>query len=822
MKPAKSDVRPNGSAIDRRDLLKGLGLGVASAGMLAGCAHEEDPFALEKPPVPGADAWTKGEERVISSACGQCPAGCGVRVRVVEGRAVRIEGNPDCAVNRGGIGPRGLSGPQVLYDPDRIRTPLRRVGPRGDAHFEPITWDDALALVATRLRDLRTKGEAHRAAVVCGRERGLMLELWQRFAAAYGTPNLVDGMCTESGPIADAMYWMQGVRDVPAHDWSRTRYVLSLGSGVLESSCQLVAFARAQSSMRRGQAGARAKIVHAGVALSRTAMNADEWIPIQPGTHAALALGIAHVLVRENLHDQDFVRDHVSGFEPWKDAQGGEHAGFRSVLLEFTPEKIESTYGIQAAVVERIARDMAADRPCFAITGPEAVLGSNGLRTAMAVHALNALLGAIDRPGGLLVQRAAPLAEWPEVEPDEAAQTARARERVDGAGTRFPLASAVLDALPEAILAERPYALDTLLLYYANPLYSRPDPDRWRKALSRVPFIVSFSPFLDETASEVADLVLPDHSYLERWEDAAPAPSIGLAVFGVRQPVVEPLYATRSTGDVVIALAKAIGEPLEEAFAFEDFKDAMKKRVVGIFGAKRGSIVEEKGSEFLKRLYATGYWNDDAYTFGSWTDSLRTSSGKLELSSQAMGQKLSEFARASGRPVGEVLSAHGLPADLDRACMPGHDAPAWQAAPRNGDMSGPSLELVLHKPNSYPVGGGANQPWLIELTPWTGRRTRVTEAELHPDTARDAGVVDGDRIEVASTVGRIEVLARVTKGVLPGIVRIPQGGGHTAFGRFARGWGANVMRIVVASPQSSLSGVPTLCGTRVNIRRVQA
>src|SRR5262249_23387692 len=251
-------------------------------------------------------------------------AGCGIRVRVVEGRAVKIEGHPGNPVNRGGIGPRGSAGTQVLYDPDRVTQPLRRKGARGGPDFEPISWDEATKLVAARLAGLREKGESHRSAIVCGRERGLMLDLWRRFAAVYGTPNLFDGFCTGNAPVADASFWMQGVRDIPAYDWRNTRYVLSLGSGILESSCQLVYFAGAEAWMRRGQAGVRAQIVHAGVAMSRTAMNADEWVRVRPGTYAAFALGIAHALVRDGTYDRDFVKEHCLGFEPWKDEAGRE------------------------------------------------------------------------------------------------------------------------------------------------------------------------------------------------------------------------------------------------------------------------------------------------------------------------------------------------------------------------------------------------------------------------------------------------------------------------------------------------------------------
>ncbi|MGD0089705.1 MAG: twin-arginine translocation signal domain-containing protein, partial [Planctomycetota bacterium] len=156
--------------------------GAATAGALGlcGCEVGEDPYALVKPEVPGAGHWSKGEEKWIPSVCGQCPAGCGVRVRVVEGRAVKIEGHADHPINRGGLGPKGQSGLQVLYSPNRIRTPLRRHGRRGGGFWNPITWEEAIAEIAKTLRELRAGGEPRALAVLDGEPRGMTRELWVR------------------------------------------------------------------------------------------------------------------------------------------------------------------------------------------------------------------------------------------------------------------------------------------------------------------------------------------------------------------------------------------------------------------------------------------------------------------------------------------------------------------------------------------------------------------------------------------------------------------------------------------------------------------
>lgn len=764
--------------IDRRRFL-GLAGTLAGGAALTGCHGEEDPYDLERPDVPGADAFVRGEERFVATACSQCAAGCGTRVRVVEGRAVKIEGNVESPVNRGGIGPRGLSALQALYDPDRVRGPLRRAA-KGGA-LEPIGWDEALALLASRLGELRERGAPERLALVCGRERGMVLELWRRFAAAYGTRNVFDGRDGADGVAALAVRRMQGGDEPPAYDWANARYVLSIGTGILDSSCQLVAFARAQQERRVGAAGGRSKVVHCGAWRSRTAQHADEFHPLLPGSGGALALGLCHLLVRDGKHDAAFVAEHATGFDAWTDAAGVAHGGFAAALADHAPEQVAQRTGIAPAELERIARELIAQKPSFVVAGPEELLLENGVSTALAVHALNALLGAIDRSGGLLTQRAAPLDPWPEVEPDEAAQAGLARARLDGVGAARPAAhGSVLDALPAAL--ERG-DVEVLLLHESNPAWSRPGAARWRAALAKAPFVVSFSPYLDETCATLADLVLPDSSALERYEDAAPAPSVGFPVFGVAQPAVATLHDTRPTADVVIALAKALGDPLAAAFPWDDFRAALLKRVVGLHKAKRGTIVADKGSEFLKRFWDAGSWSAPGYAYEQWSEVLVTPSARFD------------FAAALDAP----WDARDQPLPAPPAARP--------------------LRLLAVRRGTYAKGGGANLPWLRlvehEFRAGDGR----TAVRLHPETARAAGVAEGDRVELESDHGRVQVLVRLDDGTARGLVVMPEGDGHTAFGRFARGRGANVMELLAAGACAGDSVAAPRSGF-VSLRRI--
>jgi len=263
-----------GEAFTRRNFIKASGA-LGAAGALAACFPKIDPYALprDKEPVPGSDTWYKGEERLVASACGQCPINCGIAVRVVEGRAVKIDGNPKSRLVGGKLGPKGQTGLFTLYDPDRIKGPLMRDGERGSGKWKAITWEEAFAGVATRLGDLRSKGGSHKLAVMCGRQRGFMKELLERFCAAYGTPNYFDPLAGGDGALVQAMELMTGVPEIPGYDAVNTSFILSLGSGIFESTCNgCHSLANVENSPPSSEAEARdlvARMVENGLNAER-------------------------------------------------------------------------------------------------------------------------------------------------------------------------------------------------------------------------------------------------------------------------------------------------------------------------------------------------------------------------------------------------------------------------------------------------------------------------------------------------------------------------------------------------------------------------
>jgi anaerobic selenocysteine-containing dehydrogenase len=738
-----------------------------------------------------------GVETFVNSVCQLCPGGCGIRVRTLDGWPVRIQGNPDHPINRGGVCPKGAAGLQALYDPDRIRRPLRRVGERGSGRWKEIGWTEAIDLASGRLAGPRAAGRPESLVVIGGQYRGLMRSLWDRFLAAYGSPNYVS-MPSGCEISDDVLRLTQGIDGPIGYDLEKASYVLSFGVSLLEGSWSPVWQMRAYAELRQGDAGRRAKIVQADTRFSVTAAKADEWLPVRPGSDGVLALGLAHVIVREGLFDRAFVGEHGSGFEDWTDGTGARREGFRSVVLRgYPPPAVAKATGIPVDRIERVAREFAAARPAVAMGDRGSARYANGLHTRWAIHCLNALVGSIDRPGGIVIPREVPFTPLPALAADPVAEQGRSRPRVDGA-PGAPRASSAIHRLPEAIRSGRPYPVESVFLYYANPVFSLPGALGMRAALERVPFVVSFSPYHDESTRS-ADLVLPDHTFLERWQDDPTPRNVPFASLAIRQPVRAPLYDTRASSDVLLDLAKGLGGSIEAALPWKDTEAFLKERVQGVYDSGRGRLLasagaadssarlepegtlksapapaarETSGDSFWTQLLEKGGWWDPDYRFEDWERTLRTASRKFEF-----------------LPAGDPAFLEGF----------------TTAAPVGGAEEYPLL-LNVFRPLPLTGGRTANMPYLLEIAGRPVSLSWESWAEIHPATARRHGIEDGDRIWVESGVGRIRLRARVHPGARPDVVSVPYGLGHEAGGRWAKGLGANPNDLLGAAALSVTGG----------------
>ncbi len=783
------------SRLSRRDFIK-IGGTVAAAGAAVMAVQKNN--RSDFPNI--ASAAESLDEAIIKTTCALCPSGCGLDVRVVNGKAVKVEGNPLHPVNQGVCCLRGQASLEVLYSPERIEHPRRQLGARGSGDWEEISWDEALEILAEKLGAMRENGQSHQLAVVHGELRGQMRGLVSRFMQAYGSPNLVSRSSLGEQAVRQAMFLTQGINSLPVYDLNNANYVMAFGGNLLESSRNVIAALGSVAFMRRGRPQ-RGKLVAAHPRLGLTGMKADEWIPIRPGTYGALALGMANIIINSQLYDQDFVDNFTFGFEDFEDEAGNLHKGFKSLILEqYDLERAAMITGVPAETIARLAGEFATNTPAVAIMPTEAgeLSSGNALTTAMAIHALNALVGSIDTQGGVLVQRFPELSAWPSFELDETSRKGVAQQRIDGAGSdAFPLALSVYQELPENILAEKPYPLEALLLLNANPVYDMPA--SFAEALLKVPFVVSFASTLDESAAH-SDLILPASTFLEIWGDDY-LEGTGYAGVSLRQPVVDPVHDTRNPGDVFLALASRLGGPLSDALPFADYKTAVDYRLEAL------DLDWEK-------FEANGNWSEMVY-FNAAPGSTAWSQvvGRDRLNAPKDG-RFDFFSR-------ELFALLAEPQDQD--CLPQFELPLPLTDSGPDPSQYPLLlvsqHLITHSENWHGV-----IPSLQECVGLQSYMKWDSWIEINPTTAEEMEITSGDRVLVESPHGSLEAVVRLYEGIWPNAIYLPPGMGHTTLIKWGRAApesmvvGANTNRLANFESES-LSGQAVYTPVRVRITK---
>ncbi len=730
----------------RRDFLKTGGIAGTAGLILDGCGKPQQLIPL----LVAEDRFVPGEEGWVRTLCQQCSAGCGITVRVMQGESIRtidgqqkrvkavqakkIEGNPEHPISMGGTCARGQAGVQVLYHPDRIQTPLKLSGQRGSGQYQPISWKEAQQLLVSQLQQQQATPAA--IAILTGRaNRGTMGAIVERFAAGLGTSNIVTYDPFDPAPIRRAMELVAGVSRLPAVDFANANFLLSFNANLFETFLSPVRNIYSYGQMRQGRPGVRGKFVQAEPRLSQTAACADEWLPIRPGTEGLLALSMAHVIVNEKLYDTEFVGQVPTGFAEWSASLG-----------DYAPEKIAAQIDVPAASIQRVAREFASRRPSVAVGD------SRDVASLTAIYALNALVGAYGRPGGVLLGG------------DESSGPAPAPKAPD------------IHALIGAMSGNQ---VKTLLLVDTNPVFTLPEGAALAKALSSVPFIASVGSFLDES-SAMADLILPSHTTLERWVDDVPEPGVGFAVRTVGQPVVEPRWDTRDPGDVLIETAKALGGNAAAAMPFENMAAAIKESF-RLAHTRAGATADADFEAFFKKAVAAGGWWQPEGT-----------------GAVAGGQKAEGKGQTTTRRVNFVLPEQPV-----------------AARPFAGEAAQMPFMLHLYPSAAFADGRTAHLPWLQEMPDPMTTVMWGSWVEINPETAHKLEVHEGDVLTITSPHGNIELPAFLYPGLRPDVIAIPVGQGHTQFGRYAQNRGGNPLRIS-ASALDRASGSVVQTGVRVS------
>jgi molybdopterin-containing oxidoreductase family iron-sulfur binding subunit len=474
-----SDESPP-EGLDRRGFLKVLGVTGAGAAVVSGCSTAKVekliPYLVQsEDQVPGIPTW-------YASTCTECSAGCGLHVKTREGRAIKLEGNPDHPVNAGKLCAHGQSALQGLYNPGRLRGPMAR---QADGSFKEITWDEAIAALAQKLQ-----GAGGKLAVISGAGRGTFSDLLQSWTQAQGG-KLVRYQPFSFEPLRTAGQQVFGLAELPAYDFAAARYIVSFGADFLENWISPVEHQRGFAASHGYHDGQMAKHVMFAPRMSLTGMNADEWQALKPGSEAVIALAMANVILSE------------------RSGNPADANALRGALAGFTPEKAQQESGVGAEVIRRIAREFASAAPGLAVAGGVAGQHRGAIEVCAAVHLLNYVAGNVGR-------------------------TVKFGADLD-AGDGYGALLALLDGFDRG-------EVQVALVHEANPGYSLPKAAGFEARFKKAAFKVSTSLYLDETAT-LCDLLLPDHHALERWDDLRPRRGVTGLMQPVMEPVFKTMAA---------------------------------------------------------------------------------------------------------------------------------------------------------------------------------------------------------------------------------------------------------------------------------------
>jgi thiosulfate reductase/polysulfide reductase chain A len=535
----------------------------------------------------------------VPSMCEMCVWRCGLIAKIKNGRVAKLDGNPDHPHSRGHLCVRGQSGLMNTYDPDRVLTPLIRVGKRGEGRFRQASWDEALDLTATKMLEIKQKYGPE--AMVFSSTHNLSQVQFENLLYAFGSPNYGTqrSLCFNAMIVANLMTY--GMEEPERVYDDQLQYIILTGRNLMEA-ISTSETGELSAAIQRG-----VKVVYLDPRFTKTAAKASEWLPIKPGTDLAFHLALLNVIITEDLYKHDFVAQHTTGFEQ-----------LAREVAQYTPEWAAPLTEIAADTIRHIAREFAAAAPhALAHNGWRTSNFVNSFQTQRAIAILNALVGNWNvhmRAGGGEGSGALgkpPQPGYPRV----------SAQRLDGVPSKYPvvpLKIGVFQELRDNIVSGQPYQAHGWFISRQNPVMSLPDRGRTLQAFEKMDFIVTVDILVNDTAW-FSDVVLPEASYLERYD---PLNIVGSRAF-LRQPVIEPQGDAKSALWIYKQLGERLG--LGDYFQYTDEEDYLRQQL-----APLGVSLEDVKSR--------GYIDLPASDGGEPVFNWNTPSGKIEIFSETLAK----------------------------------------------------------------------------------------------------------------------------------------------------------------------------------------
>ena len=505
--------------------------------------------------------------KVVPTVCGVCTNKCGVLARVENGKVVKLDGQPDHPKSQGRLCARGQAMLEVTYDPNRLKYPLIRSGPRGSGQWRRASWEEALDYTAENLLKLKEKYGPE--GVMFSSTEGFQEHFFMDFSEAFGSPNTFrhPTQCL----VANNVAFFHTYGTVPVPDVANSCLIIMAGANRAEAIMTPDTIDLFQNLHHRN------KFIYIDPRYTVTASKADIWVPIKPGTDLALTLGMIHVMITEELYDKPFVEEHTHGFDKLE-----EH------IQQYTPEWAAKECEVPAAQIVEIAHMFATAAPkCLFYFGRRSSFDRNQTQFRRAIAIINALAGNWDTLGGMLPPASARLGYTliPPFPDHEA-------HRVDGLPESYPLNNSkdgVYHAGRASVLKGEPYPVKGWMIYKQNPLHGMPDRAKTQRMIDKMEFIAVIDILPTDMAWQ-ADVILPEATYLER-EDPLHTEKTIKPYVSYRQQAIEPLFETKPNFWIMKELAKRLDLGQYFDYDMKTYIDNQMKR----FPAEAKKALQERG-----------------------------------------------------------------------------------------------------------------------------------------------------------------------------------------------------------------------------------